>query len=735
MSYKKRTYDTDEITLRKIFAKSYIDNTNIPAMRVLTADGAGSSYWGIPSTLGMNPSFNQINTPAGNFVSDLSYNIMTITTNNIGTAAGPGKNNLVLYNQSFNEIDISGNNTLLAFNSNTQQQQTSLRFAGTNGITIRSDSVTNTIYFDSIGVPVSTSLYSFQKARIENVSTNQLDFSTQTGYYLNAASPSSVLSFIGVGDIDLFADQYNNAILFTLNQSTGSVSTLTNIILGISTGYVTNTQYYTGIGVVSTIGYSNFSTGMSTSYGINSNLSITVFNLPFNQYTLLAQFNAGMTLQNNAVSTLSTNYTPLPALFSTSVGINNRITTFDIISSVSTVYIYGGNVSDFSASNVYYNNGDLSSFSTTIGGTINSMSVVTATLTSEVSTLSSLTLRGLSSLSTSFFVTIGSSLASTTIGLGSAGYISSASLYSTTVGLGTYGYLSSPSLYSSLVGLGTYGYVSSQTLYSSLAGVNNLLTNTKGLSTLSLSTGSLTTSTISFIDTVLNTPQLLAVSSGILQLNGSPITGGGGGSGGSGGIQFFSTSFTSTIYYRGTVPGGLNLTSLIDSCNASYQGYFNSAEIYFDTFSTYITSTTQLSLDYYYNLRLQHWHFRDTGDDTNANAANFGFSTGVLYNDMLDYTNVVTDIGVANIPSYTHINTSNTSTVIYYKNVISRRQRFQLSTLAIMTDYTTPVKVFHIIDSFYEDGDGTTTYSSGFSNYSCILNVNSTTALTISIQN
>jgi hypothetical protein len=302
MSSKRRTYDTDEITLRKIFAKSYIDNTNIPAMRVLTADGAGSSYWGVPSTLGMNPSFNQINTPAGNFLSDLSYNILTITTNNIGTAVGPGNNNLVFFNQSFNEIDISGNNTLLAFNSNTQQQQTSVRFAGTNGISIRSDSANNTIFFDSIGVPVSTSLYSFQKARIENASTTQLDFSTQTGYYLNAASPSYVLSFIGLGDIDLFADQFNNAILFTLNQSTGSVSTLTSEILGISTGYVTNTRFFSGIGDVSTIGYSNFSTGMSTSYGINSNLSITVFNLPFNQYTLLAQFNAGMNVQNIAVS-------------------------------------------------------------------------------------------------------------------------------------------------------------------------------------------------------------------------------------------------------------------------------------------------------------------------------------------------------------------------------------------------------------------------------------------------
>jgi hypothetical protein len=52
-----------------------------------------------------------------------------------------------------------------------------------------------------------------------------------------------------------------------------------------------------------------------------------------------------------------------------------------------------------------------------------------------------------------------------------------------------------------------------------------------------------------------------------------------------------------------------------------------------------------------------------------------------------------------------------------------------------MTDYTTPIKVFHIIDSFYDNGDGSSTYYSGFTNLSGVLNVNSTTALTISIQN
>ena len=93
MSSKRRSYDTDEITLRKVFAKSSVNNSNVGALRVLTADGTGGTYWAIPSTLGYNPSFNQINTTAGNFTADLSYNIFTMSAGTgIGFSEGSGSN-------------------------------------------------------------------------------------------------------------------------------------------------------------------------------------------------------------------------------------------------------------------------------------------------------------------------------------------------------------------------------------------------------------------------------------------------------------------------------------------------------------------------------------------------------------------------------------------------------------------------------------------------------------------
>jgi hypothetical protein len=64
MASSRRTYDTDVITLRTVFAKNP-GNSNVPALRVLTADGQGGTYWAVPSSLGVYPSFNQIITTAG----------------------------------------------------------------------------------------------------------------------------------------------------------------------------------------------------------------------------------------------------------------------------------------------------------------------------------------------------------------------------------------------------------------------------------------------------------------------------------------------------------------------------------------------------------------------------------------------------------------------------------------------------------------------------------------------
>jgi hypothetical protein len=160
------------------------------------------------------------------------------------------------------------------------------------------------------------------------------------------------------------------------------------------------------------------------------------------------------------------------------------------------------------------------------------------------------------------------------MGLGTAGYISTgggsinatglvstANLVSlvSTANLATLvstSYLASQ-LRSTVLGLGTSGYLSS-------------------LNTRSLSTGTVFTSSISFIDTSLNTKQLLAVNGGTLQLNGSAITGGG-----------------------GTLPGGLVSTSYLENA-ILVSSIFNRSGVM--NFSSLFVNSVPIVFDQYANL-------------------------------------------------------------------------------------------------------------------------------------
>ena len=110
-------------------------------------------------------------------------------------------------------------------------------------------------------------------------------------------------------------------------------------------------------------------------------------------------------------------------------------------------------------------------------------------------------------------LTFGGPIFSTVIGLGSAGYISTASLTSTVRGLGTAGYISTASLVSTfsasgglfastIIGLGTAGYISTASLVSTFSASGGLFASTvRGLGTAGyISTTSLT-STVAALGT------------------------------------------------------------------------------------------------------------------------------------------------------------------------------------------------------------------------------------------
>lgn len=471
----KKSYDTDEITLRKVYARTST-NTVVPAMTVLTADGTGGTYWAIPSTLGYNPSFNQIATDAGTFTASLPYNTFTLSQGGgIGFVQGALTNQMYIYSKCFNQINTVGGNTLYGFSNNVTTP--ALNFVGTGGISLQANPVTNTLTFTGNGIPISTTLNSFQSLKVfPNLSTPTGQISSLSGFtVLSANNYSSILTLAGTGQISLTSDYNTNAVFIGLNASTLVTSNLTSII--VSTTSVTTSSFT----LIDT--YSQLQKNL---YSYNGNLFLNGVAVSGAAASLVTSVNPG----SNIIMGPS----------GSGGGTQGDVTVNVDMSFLASTVIGLGTAGYISTSGG--------------GGSINATGLVsTANLVNLVSTANLASL-----VSTSYLAT---------------------QLTSTMLGLGTSGYLSS-------------------------------------LNTRSLSTGTVFTSSISFIDTSLNTKQLLAVNGGTLQLNGAAITGGG-----------------------GTLPGGLVSTSYLENA-ILVSSIFNRSGVL--NFSSLFVNSVPIVFDQYANL-------------------------------------------------------------------------------------------------------------------------------------
>jgi hypothetical protein len=278
MASSRRTYDTDVITLRTVFAKSVV-NSNIPALRTLTADGAGGTYWAIPSSLGQNPSFNEIITSAGTYTADLSYNrFRLLAGEGVGMVNGPaGLNQTTLFGKAFNTVDVSGENSFYAYTSN--QVTPIIRVATTGTIQARSDPATNTLFLDGpVSNPyiVSTGQYGFYQIKVTPAaSTITSTVQGWGGDFITANSPSTMLRFIGYNDIQLSTNVTTNSIFFTISTftskgyldiSAAAFSAYPSTLSTVSSLYVQQSDYNSTVQSLSSINGISFSTLQSSIY-------------------------------------------------------------------------------------------------------------------------------------------------------------------------------------------------------------------------------------------------------------------------------------------------------------------------------------------------------------------------------------------------------------------------------------------------------------------------------------
>lgn len=192
----RRTIDTDNITLRTIFARG-MSNTNIQSTLVLTADGQGGTRWTHPSSLGAY-SLNYISTDNSLIKWDLSLNNVFY----LNTGQGAGMNSsitnpyqAIIYGKAYQSLydrntgstmKVTDNNSLystLNLSTTTQQFYTTL------------DSTTQTMYWNMnpLRFLIHGGVSSINSTMVYDLSVNEVNFDNQ----------NSTIAFYGVRDIKL----------------------------------------------------------------------------------------------------------------------------------------------------------------------------------------------------------------------------------------------------------------------------------------------------------------------------------------------------------------------------------------------------------------------------------------------------------------------------------------------------------------------------------------------------
>ena len=466
MASSRRTYDTDFITLRTVYAQNS-NNVKIPALYALVADGSGGTRWSIPSTLSTNPSFNQIITTGGTYTADLSFNTFRLFAGQgIGMVNGtPGSNETFIYAKAFNQIDISGADSLKSFSNGILTQSVKFATAENAYIQLRTDSDTNTLFIDGpMTQTISTGYYGFNKfVIIPSVSTIQTNLTAYPKNTLFADSQSTQITFAGVNDLILSTNYSTNQVFFTVSSFTAAgylalsgetFSVYNRLISTISSGFVTVPNFSTGAINLSTLSFSNASSVNSSIFGVSTYFGgrFDFLNSLISTRATIEQLNTVTGNFQISISSFSTNYMSYTDYISSAAGILNQISTTLYLSGISTIYVYDGTLTNFSVGSITYDQSDISTLST-------------ATNSRIISTNTALSAQNEGNLLSTF---------STVLGLGTLGYVSSTQLASTVTGLGTIGYISTTQLTSTIQGLGTIGYISTAQLISTVAGLGTL---------------------------------------------------------------------------------------------------------------------------------------------------------------------------------------------------------------------------------------------------------------------
>jgi hypothetical protein len=362
MASSRKTLDVDLLTLRKVNARGD-RNSTIPSTSVLMSDGVGGTYWSLISSVGTYPSFQQIIVDCNIYNATPSSQTFTmISGNGIGFLdAGPGSNATYIYAKAFQTLAVNGLSSINAFTDGVVTPIINLSSMG--GLQLSTDTTTQTVYFNA-------------GLKTVNVIQNTSTFTNELGPLLGTPLPItplySTLTFYGVGDINLYADQPSNSIYVGINGYTaqgyadisGQIYGLSNSMIGYANGlYVNKADFSTGL--------------MSLSTGLGQQLS---------SYQISSTYLTLSTYTMSNVSTLSTLYSSLSTY--THFNISTLSSYFyQVNQSTLSTFIYGQLASTITGYSSFYSTVTYTQVTSTLSS-LNSFAVSSLSLQSTTTNLS-----------------------------------------------------------------------------------------------------------------------------------------------------------------------------------------------------------------------------------------------------------------------------------------------------------------------------------------------------------
>lgn len=318
------------LTIRQVWAYNS-NNSVIPALRCLTSDGNGGTFWATPSSLGGIPAWNTIVANGLPIVAtDPSNSLILSTFGGLAMIANSTTKRIDLAATCFQRFEVSSGNTLVAYSNQTLTP--TVRFVASGSLNISADPITNTLYFQTTPTSISTGIFGYSQVAV----TSNTDSPGDIGI-LTATSPSTMLRLFGTGDLLLSTNITSNAVYLSISSfdaatflsmstfvGTGSGSTLStvsslfvdqvqfstglsNLSTSIGSNLAQTTQYFTNNYVdTGTFGYfsnttdSNISALLTQTFGLNTGLLSSV-----NIFSSLGGTPSGVTAGSNtaAIST------------------------------------------------------------------------------------------------------------------------------------------------------------------------------------------------------------------------------------------------------------------------------------------------------------------------------------------------------------------------------------------------------------------------------------------------